>query len=163
LIRKLINILFKEKGRLLKFALVGLGGTAVNLTLVWLGNNFFFARYSEWFKTTAALALAIVASIFSNYVFNYIWTWQDRREKGAFSFALHLGKYYLASLAAALLQFIIAGGISFVLQVTLFAGAEAVPLLWKMGASFTGIGVAMFVNFLMNNYWTFKQQKPDLK
>ena len=157
----MIKKILKEKVRFLKFAIVGLSGTVVNLLLVWLGNNVFFAKCNELLRTGAALALAIGASIFTNFILNYLWTWKDRRVKGLSSFARHLGKYYLASLAAALLQFVIAGIISYILQITLFAGVSAVPVFWKMGASFVGIGIAMLLNFILNHFWTFKQQEKN--
>ena len=71
-------------------------------------------------------------------------------------------KYCVASLAAAGLQFIIANSITLLLKITFFTRIDAVPLLFKMGASFAGIVVGMLTNFLLNHNWTFKESsKPE--
>ena len=156
MINRLIKKILAEKNRFIKFGLVGCSGIVVNLTIVWLGNNVFFATAGEVFKTTVAYALAIAASIFTNYTLNFLWTWSDRRGSGGRAFLLHMLKYYVASLAAAGLQFAIANGITLLLKATLFSSQAAVPTLFKLGASLIGIIVGMLVNFMLNNGWTFK-------
>jgi putative flippase GtrA len=151
----LLKKILAEKKRFIKFAAVGLSGTVVNLAIVWLGNTLLFAALGEPHQTWISYALAIIVSIFSNYILNYLWTWRDRRAQGSASFFLHLFKYYLANMAAAGLQFLIAGGITCLLKIILFPGSSEVPVFWKMGASFAGIGIAMIVNFLLNHFWTF--------
>lgn len=148
------NIL-AERTRILKFLTVGLSGTIVNLAIVWLGNSLLFNALGEPHQTWMSYALAIIVSILSNYIFNYLWTWRDRRGQGTAYFFLHLSKYYLASTAAAGLQFLIANGITYSLKLSLFAWTAAVPVFWKMGASLVGICVAGIVNFLVNHFWNF--------
>lgn len=145
------NKILSEKARILKFATVGASGTLVNLGFVWLGNSLFFTALGEPHQTWISYALAIILSIFSNYIFNYHWTWRDRRGLGIAYFFLHLLKYYLTSMGAAGLQFLIANG----LIVILFVGNVAVPVFWKMGASLVGIGMAGIVSFLANQFWNF--------
>jgi putative flippase GtrA len=147
----LLKKILSEKVRIAKFITVGLGGTIVNLTLVWLGNSVLFKTLGEPHQTWMSYALAIIVSIFSNYVFNYLWTWRDRRGQGGAYFFLHLLKYYLINMVAAGLQFTIANG----LIVVLFAGSVAVPVVWKMSASLIGIGMAGIINFLINHFWNF--------
>ncbi|MBN2445000.1 MAG: GtrA family protein [Spirochaetales bacterium] len=144
------------KNRFIKFAAVGLSGTIVNLSIVWLGNTLLFTSLKEPHQTWMSVALAIVISIFSNYVLNFLWTWRDRRAEGSASFFLHLIKYYLASMAAAGLQFLIAGGINYFLKINFFHQTGGIPVFLKMGASFAGICCAMILNFLLNHFWTFK-------
>lgn len=146
----MIKIL-SEKARILKFATVGASGTIVNLAVVWLGNTLFFNALGEPHQTWISYALAIIVSIFSNYIWNYLWTWKDRRGLGAGYFFLHLLKYYLTSMGAAGLQFLIASG----LIVSLFAGNAEVPVFWKMGASLVGIATAGIVSFLVHHFWNF--------
>jgi putative flippase GtrA len=147
----LLKKILSEKVRIAKFITVGLGGTIVNLTLVWLGNSFLFKSLGEPHQTWMSYALAIIVSIFSNYVFNYLWTWRDCRGQGVAAFFSHLWKYYLINMAAAGLQFLIANG----LIVILFTGTVVVPVFWKMGASLVGIGMAGAINFLVNHFWNF--------
>ena len=103
---KLLKKILAEKKRFIKFAAVGASGTVVNLAIVWLGNTLLFISLREPHQTWLSIALAIIVSIFSNYILNYLWTWRDRRAQGSASFFLHLLKYYLASMAAAGLQFL---------------------------------------------------------
>lgn len=156
------NIL-SEKVRIAKFITVGSGGTIVNLSFVWLGNSIFFESLGEPHQTWISYALAILVSIFSNYVFNYLWTWRDRRGQGAAYFFLHLFKYYLINMVAAGLQFMIANGVIYLLKVSLLAGAVAVPVFWKMGASLIGIGMAGIINFLVNHFWNFNVTRTHIK
>jgi putative flippase GtrA len=141
--------------RILKFLTVGLSGTIVNLAFVWMGNSFFFKALGEPHQTWISYALAIMVSIFSNYIFNYFWTWGDRRGQGIASFFLHLWKYCLTSMATAGFQFLIANGITYLLKVSFFAGTVAVPVFWKMSASLAGICMAGIINFLVNHFWNF--------
>lgn len=144
------NIL-SEKARILKFAAVGTSGTVVNLAVIWLGNSLLFKALGEPHQTWISYALAILVSIFSNYLFNYHWTWRDRRGLGVAYFFLHLLKYYLTSMAAAGLQFLIANG----LIVVLFAGDATVPVFWKMGAALAAIGTTAILSFLVHHFWNF--------
>jgi putative flippase GtrA len=147
----LLQRILSEKARILKFVTVGMSGTAVNLGFVWLGNALLFNALGEPHQTWMSYALAIFVSISSNYIFNYRWTWRDRRGQGAAYFFRHLWKYYLASMAAAGLQFLIANG----LIVVLFAGNVAVPVFWKMSAGLAGISTAGIVSFLVHHFWNF--------
>ena len=147
----MLEKILSEKARILKFATVGASGTVVNLAVVWLGNTLLFTALGEPHQTWMSYALAIIVSIFSNYIFNYHWTWRDRKGQGAAYFFLHLLKYYLTSMAAAGLQFLIANG----LIVVLFAGSVAVPVFWKMGAALAGIGTTGILSFLVHHFWNF--------
>ena len=157
MIKQITAKILAEKKRFFKFAIVGCSGIIVNLCFVWLGNNIFFAARPEVFKTTVSYAIAILASILSNYSLNFLWTWADRRAAGVRSFLVHMLKYYAASLVAAGLQFLIAISLTFLLKITFFSRIDAVPVLFKMGASFAGIVVGMLTNFLLNHNWTFKE------
>ena len=63
--------------RFVQFCLVGLSGVVVNMGVFW-----FFTRIvglSEPYDLVA-LILGIIASIFSNFVLNDIWTFRDRKD-----------------------------------------------------------------------------------
>ncbi|PCK00199.1 MAG: hypothetical protein COA42_23865 [Alteromonadaceae bacterium] len=151
----IIRIIASEKERFLKFAAVGASGTAINVALVWLGNAILFSRLGEPSQTQASYALAIIVSIFSNYIFNSMWTWSDRRGQGLKFFFQHLLKYYLTNALAAGLQFLIATTIIYSLSAMFYTGGLAVPVLWKMAGSVIGIGLAGGINFLVNHFWNF--------
>ena len=140
---------------------MGFSGTIINLAFVWLGNSFLFQSLAEPHRTWISYALAIIISIFSNYIFNYLWTWRDRRGQGIAYFFLHLLKYYLTNMAAAGLQFLIANGITYLLNILLLGGNIEVPVLWKMSASIIGICTAGIINFLANHLWNFNVSHSD--
>lgn len=155
----MLQSILSEKGRFLKFLTVGLSGTVINLAIVWSGNSFIFKALGEPHQTWMSYALAILVSIFSNYILNYLWTWKDRRGQGTAYFFLHLGKYYLVNMVAASLQFVLANGGTYLLKVIFFEGSgeesAAVPVVWKMSASLAGIGIAGMINFLLNHFLNF--------
>lgn len=151
----MLQSILSEKGRILKFFTVGFSGTLINLAFVWLGNAFLFSGLGEPHQTWLSYALAIVVSIFSNYILNYHWTWRDRRGPGTEYFFIHLFKYYLTNMVAASLQFFIANGGVYLLKTLFLEGDESVPVVWKMSASLAGIGMAGIINFLINHFWNF--------
>lgn len=120
----------------IKFAVVGLAGVAVNLAmftlLLQLGTNKFLAS-----------PIAIELSIVSNFLFNNYWTFakrqtQDRiRTKGI--------KFNLVSL----LSLTVSYG-------TFVASSIAFPDLAPQIHQAAGIGPAMFANYFLNSYWTFR-------
>ncbi|MBN2737752.1 MAG: GtrA family protein [Spirochaetales bacterium] len=140
---------------MLKFFIVGLSGSFVNLSIVWLGNLLFTKTLGETYGSVISIALAIIISIFSNYVLNYLWTWKDRRLKESAPFFSHLLKYYLASLVSAGLQFLIAAASILFLRKFIFLSCSELPIFWKLSASFSGILFASVVNFFANHLWTF--------
>lgn len=141
---KLIRRIFsKEQRRFIKFCIVGGSGVPVNLVCTWGGyHQIFFALDDTW-RRAAAYVLGIVVSIFTNFLLNDLWTWRDR-QKAARGFAGRMARFYLVSSMAACIQFGVAMGLS--------EGAGLHYLL----AQVAGIAVAMAINFLVNNVWTFR-------
>jgi dolichol-phosphate mannosyltransferase len=120
----------------IKFGIVGISGVVVNLGLFTLlleaGVNKFFAS-----------PIAIEVSIISNFLLNNYWTFCWRRTKSRVR--IKGLKFNLVSLVAL--------GISYSTFVILSLVFPTVPLQIHQLA---GIIPAIFVNYFLNSYWTFK-------
>ena len=132
-----------ERKRFIKFGLVGSSGVIVNLLFVWLTLLLIDDE-------SIASAIGIFVSVFTNFLLNDAWTWGDRHKKaGASTFLLRAVQYYLASGVAVAIQF----GTTMVfihgLNQSVFLG------------QITGIVLGMFINFVVNNFWTFREDAPQ--
>ena len=156
--------LIKRYHRILKFGIVGASGIPVNLFFVWLGKVVLFTGFSQGWSDGMAYLLGIVVSIFTNFLLNYWWTWKDRRGTGGIrNFFQKLGKFYLVSAVAAVIQYVVTisssawlkGYVS--MRVTLSGNYRVYNLI----APTIGIAVAFIVNYLVNNYWTFRAEQQE--
>jgi dolichol-phosphate mannosyltransferase len=120
----------------LRFALVGASGTLVNLgafsLLLHTGMNKFVAS-----------PLAIEISIVWNFLLNNYWTFKERRTRDRA--AIKGVKYNLISLVSL--------GVSFTTFILLNLLVPKIPPLLSQLA---GIIPAVFVNYFLNSYWTFR-------
>ena len=78
-------------GKFGKFLVVGGVGFAINALLLRL-----LVEYFKWHPASANLVGGAFA-IFSNYNFNNLWTFKDRRGKGIISYFLRMFGFYLSS------------------------------------------------------------------
>jgi dolichol-phosphate mannosyltransferase len=139
------RLLSKEQRRFIKFCLVGASGVPVNLLFTWLGYQYFFISWAENGRKAAAYLLGIVTSIFTNFLLNDLWTWRDR-EKVQRRVLDRLLRFYLVCSLASGIQFGTAMALSVKLQ------------LHYLLAQLAGIALATFVNFVVNNAWTFRSK-----
>jgi dolichol-phosphate mannosyltransferase len=150
--------LMRRKGelvRFLKFCLVGASGVGVNEGLFWVLTRFggFAAKDSLTLvvgsltldipKDFLALAMAIEASIISNFTLNEFFTFRDRRSPGM-SFATRLLKFNVFCLAGAGIQW----GVY-----TLF---NRVWHVYDLISLLIGIAVGTLWNYFLNTWWTWK-------
>lgn len=122
--------------RFLKFSLVGGSGVVVNWGGLWFLVTVF--GLSKVFSK----ALAIEISIVNNFIWNNLWTWQERRRDPLF---LRLVKYNLATISTSALGDFL----------TFF-------VLYKAGihylvAGAAGIAVAVLINFFLADKWVFRK------
>lgn len=120
--------------KFIKFCFVGASGVVVNVGLLFL-----LTEYAGIFYL-ASSAIAIEASIITNFLLNNFWTWK-KRGKGFFS---RLVKFNLVSIIALVINM----GI-------LFFFTETVGL-WYILSNLIGIAFATVINFFLNDKWTFK-------
>ena len=148
-----------ERWRFLKFCLVGGSGLAVNLAVVWLGNEVLFVPMAEWWRTSISYALAILVSIFTNFLLNDGWTWRDRRDEGVGAWFVRLGKYYAIAAVAAVLQYATSLAVTALAAWLVTGSATGVLSIWyKWVAVLAGVVVGTLVNFVMNHFWTYREK-----
>lgn len=132
--------------RFLKFGTVGASGTAVNLGILYLGQEHLFtAVQPTQLKLNLSLALAIFLATVNNFFWNRLWTWADRQ---------HL---HHKSLPAQFWQYTLSCGVSIALQIV-FTNLLA-PHFYYQVANLIAIALTSVVNFLLNDIWTFGRLK----
>jgi len=134
--------------RFLKFGTVGASGTAVNLGVLYLGQEFLFRSIEPaGTRLNASLALAILCATVNNFVWNRAWTWADRRQRNPHKpLLVQFGQYALACWFAIALQ------IAFT---KIFAGMG----LHYLVANLAAIVLASVFNFVLNDLWAFGRMK----
>lgn len=137
------RIFSKEQRRFIKFCLVGGSGVPINLGFTNLGFYALFAGLDMAKRQAFSSIFGIIISIFSNFILNDYWTWKDRKSAHS-HFLKRLIKFYLISSLSSGVQF----------------GTAMVLMRWNnlniSLAQLVGIALATVINYLVNNFWTFK-------
>lgn len=149
LVGRVRHLLFADNARFLKFATIGGSGVIVNQGILWLLADVVLLGLPPDVRIPIAGVFAIGVSIFTNFLLNDLWTWGDREKLGRRHFFQRLAKYYLVASAAA--------GLNYGL---LLLGWKVVGL-HHLVANLIGIGLAMVVNFIIQNRWTFRERSRD--
>jgi len=124
--------------RLLKFAVVGISGVAVNMGVLYLLTEFYHILY------IISSIIAIEISIISNFFLNDLWTWRDRAKK---PFRERFVQYHISvGLTAILANWLI------LLILTEFFH------IYYMISNLIGIAVGTFANYILNDLWTFRKR-----
>jgi putative flippase GtrA len=136
------------RGRLIRFGTVGFSGTLINLTALYL-NQEFLLRWVESIETRLSLSLAtaIFLATLNNFVWNRGWTWQDRKEETGHGFLFQMGQYFLASGFAIGIQYLCTMALS--------------KMVYYMLANLLSIGMAALLNYFVNDLWTFAARKKS--
>ena len=132
-------------GRFIKFAFVGSTGVVVNLgTLYILVERYGANLYATW-------VVAVLLSIFSNFVLNALITYSDRPVSGVLNYLRRLGTYYLLSLGAIVINFII------------YHSVLSLGLHYLIAAT-AGILVATLINFAFASsvVWPSSEEAKEL-
>lgn len=122
---------------MIRFALVGASGVAVNLVILSA-----LVEGARWHYLVAAL-VSIEASTLSNYALNRAWTWGDRRSDWT-----SLVHYHWVTLVGVGLQW-----------TGLALAVSQLHLHYLLGAAL-GIGIGTFWNFLVHHHYTFAALDP---
>lgn len=132
--------------RFIKFGTVGFSGTFINLSALYLNQEYLFRGIAPVERRLhLSLAGAIFLATLSNYVWNRTWTWSDRKGKARRGFFLQMGQYFLASGLAIGIQYICTIGFS--------------QFIHYLLANIFSIGVAALFTYLVNDLWTFAVRK----
>ncbi len=129
-----------ETGRLLRFLMVGAGGTLVDFGILTL------LKSVIGLPTLPANLVSFSAGILNNFTFNRLWTYADSRGKHPLA---QLGQFALVSVIGLLLN----TSIVLLLETPLNALFGAA---WGyLPAKVVATGVVVLWNFSANRYWTF--------
>lgn len=132
-------------GRFIKFGFVGSIGVVVNLgTLYLLVERYGANLYATWL-------VAVLLSILSNFVLNALITYSDRPVSGVLNYVHRLGTYYLFSLGAIVINFII------------YHSVLSLGLHYLIAAT-AGILVATLINFAFASsvVWPSSEEAKEL-
>lgn len=128
-----------EIQRFIRFGLVGGSGVGVNAGILWILTD--FANLDP--KIGSLIAIEI--SILTNFMLNDYWTWGDRHSK---PFISRIFQYHTAVAFSAL---VVNWGL-LVLLTTQF------QFHYQL-ANLIGIATGMFLNFVVNHFWTYSKEK----
>lgn len=128
--------------RFVKFGIVGLFGTVVNLAVFYIGREFIYINLSApGLRANLSLVTAIFISTLHNFIWNRSWTWNDRKSQMRASVPVQFLKYCTACWIAILLQIVFTNVLEHYMHY----------LLANAGA----IGIAAILNYIVNHLWTF--------
>jgi putative flippase GtrA len=126
-----------ETHRVAKFAVVGIGSTAVTLgayaVLLALGVPYFLAAPMAW-----------TLGLLNGYTWNRLWTF----ERASHRYAL-MGRYFAV------------GGIGLTLNTALLALLIEALSVGRLPAEVIALPVVVVVTFLLNRYWVFRSHLRD--
>ncbi len=141
----LLTWIFKR--RFMRFGTVGASGVVVNLVVLYLCQEYLFSFIaSSGMRLNASLAMSILLSTINNFYWNRAWTWHDRQQRPDKHLLLHFGQYAFAVWIGIAVQFILT--------------KLLVVHVHYLIANASAIVIASVFNFVVNNYWTFRQHKP---
>lgn len=156
--RRLWSLLAWLKGfRYVKFGLVGASGTVVNMTILFLSQEFLFRSIEPARdRLYASLALAIAVATVNNFTWNRLWTWADRTVAGVD--AGQVSRRQTSHLPAQFARYCVASWFGIALQYGLTMWLS--HTLHYLLANLVAIGIASVSNFLANDLWTFRRRRP---
>lgn len=131
----------KEISRFLKFAIVGVIGMIVDLSVLT------FTREVIGLPLSAAVGCGFTVAVISNFTWNRLWTFPESRER---PIAAQLGQFAIINLIGLGLNELIVLGLHPVFS-----------RLWQdppayLAAKVIAIGVVLFWNYGANRVWTYK-------
>ena len=138
--------------RFVKFSIVGGSGVVVNVGLLHA-----FTALAGLDYRLASLA-AIECAVVNNFLWNYFWTWRDRKTGSRRSFVYMLFKYHLSSGFTAL---VVNWGLLVLLTEVLHVNYHIPKVPNYHISNLIGIGFGTVVNFILGHFWVFSKKKPE--
>ena len=141
-----------ERGRFLRFAMVGVIGAIVDF------GTFNLLTHAFSVKPVTASILSFTAAIVSNFIWNRFWTYPDSRSK---PIARQLTQFALISVMGLLIRTPIFALMDHQLidvaqGISLFSlSVQQLESLAHNLALACAVGVVMFWNFFVNRFWTY--------
>ena len=129
--------------RFIVFTMVGISGIFVNNAVLYLLIEYLFLPLS------LASLVAIQLAIFNNFIWNRKFTWRDRGMKGWTAIRHGLLRFTLVSW--------VAGALNWLILLILDYTTDLHYIL----ANLIAIFIASILNYVLNDFWTFKQKIED--
>jgi len=138
----------KEAKHLVKYGMVGVSGTIIELGLL----NFliFVVGWNSDLQKVMANVVAVSVAIISNFVWNRLWTFPESRSGGA-------GKQFAKFAIVSVIGLVINSAIFFLADKYIFSPWLSEFIAVQM-AKFTAIAITLMWNFTVNRFWTFKSE-----
>ena len=127
--------------RFIKFGIVGTSGIAVNTSVLWVLKGLLGVPLA------IAPIFAIGTAVFSNFILNNYWTWNENKNIRKHNFFHRLWRYYLSASLGALINY-----------VALLALTNYLDIHYLI-ANLAGIFLGMVSNFLLGEFWVFKSEE----
>jgi putative flippase GtrA len=167
-----------DQRRFVKFLVVGTSGVPVNLVTVFVATMAMPAAAfgpvrdrlapligverltADGVRDGLAYLLGVGVSIFTNFLLNSVWTWGDRTAGDRAGFLRRLVKFYLVSTLAAVVQLATSTILSALLRGNQFFAYALYGeyRVYHVVAPLVGILLGLFINFGINNLWTFRRR-----
>lgn len=144
----------KERGRFIRFAIVGTIGAVIDIG--------FFNLLAHLMAIPVLISQGISFSlaVISNFIWNRYWTYPDSRQK---SLSRQLFQFIMVSVAGLIVRTLIFDWLE---QSLIWISAQVIPeslvspvVVGHNLALGTVIVVILFWNFFINRYWTFNDVK----
>lgn len=136
-----LYLMAKSEGeirRLLRFDLVGVSGILVNEGILYL-----LTEHVGLFYMISSV-LATQSAILSNFTFNHLWTFKERRDEPV-GLLNRLGRFEFISIAGA------------AVSITLLYILTGLFGIHYLASNLIAIGIAFMINFFGNNLWTWRK------
>lgn len=134
-----------EVNRFIRFCVVGMSGVVVNMGILWFLTDIIGMFY------LVSSVVAVECAILSNFTWNELWTFRDRRQPGFLSLLMRIGKFNVVS----------AGGL--VINISILGALTGLLGVYYLLANLFGIAGALLWNFGMNTKWTWRYDEAKQK
>ena len=129
--------------RVVKFALVGTWGFAVNMFFLW-----FLTEIAGLYYLLSSI-LAIEIALINNYVLNDLWTWHDRGIAGKAEYFKRMLRYQITA------------GVSMLANLVVLWMLTELFGFYYLASNIFGILCGSALNFVVNDRWTFRHREND--
>ncbi len=159
----------RDVERFIKFAIVGVIGTVIDLGISNLLMKFVFHVNKETGSTPVLIASVIgfTIAVCSNFIWNRYWTYPDSR---SYSVWRQLAQFFAVNIVGLLIRAVVVG-----LLTTPFTGllsqmsdgvlkglslsSDSIAQLGGNAAILVSISIVLIWNFFINRYWTYNDVK----
>ncbi|MBD3421767.1 MAG: hypothetical protein GF398_16760 [Chitinivibrionales bacterium] len=128
--------------RFAKFLLVGGAGVIVNNAVLFLLTEIIGITYK------ISGLIAIETAIINNFVWNYTWTWSDRKAKTLPGKLHMLAKFNVSS-----------GLVAFLVNYSLLRILTDIAGMYYLASNIIGILCGTAANYALSHFWTFRIRK----